>query len=239
MERTPSCPGLPPYNVRKLLLDEAREAPGQEFQVPGSSIVVYSDGVLDKCFLRVNSAANDAIPLRQVNPYYHERGFERFWVESDAQSGKVMTLLIQRDSNPGSGVGEMQKVGLYLQSQWAVRQGIDKTFYSAAVNQAAGESTYVTYTPGVGKSLYIEYFTASCYATAVADADKDQIAFGYIKDNTDNTTYATIAGSGGWHIALPTPVKIPAEHVMVGYVYNMTNHNCEIRVVVGGYEINE
>ena len=230
---------LPQYSVRTVKMDTANAAPGVEIIVPGNSIIMYSDAVIDKCYLRVDDPVSDAIPLRHANPYYHAKGFERFYIESDARSGKTLTFLIQRGTIPGSGPGEMQKVGVYSQSAWAVRQGVDKIFYASRANQPAGESTYVTYTPPTGKALYIDFFTGSMYATAAANGELNQIAFGYVKDNTANIGYSTIAGNGGWAFAFPNPVKIPAGHVMVGYIYNMSNHNCEIRIVVGGYELDE
>jgi len=230
---------LPQYSVRTVKMDTANISPGTEVIVPGNSIIMYSDAVIDKCYLRVDDPVSDAIPLKQANPYYHAKGFERFYVESDAQSGKSLTFLVQRGTIPGSGPGEMQKVGVYSQSAWAVRQGINKTFYVSGGDTAAGGDTHVTYTPPAGKAFYVDYFTASMYATNAVDADTNQMAFGYIIDNTNGNAYATIAGNGGWTITFPNPIKIPASHDMRGYIYNFSAHNCYIRCLVAGYELDD
>lgn len=96
LEPEPPAVILPPYNVIKLLLDTARASPGGEIQLPGDTITAYTDGSLSDIYLRINLPTNDAIPISEFNPYHYPATFDRFWIETPAQSGKYLRLHVGR-----------------------------------------------------------------------------------------------------------------------------------------------
>jgi hypothetical protein len=130
-----------------------------------------------------------------------------------------------------------QNIGIYLQPDWAVKTGVDKTYYAVHAAAVPGEDIHVSHDVPVGKTFYIVYFSGSIYATNAADGDKSQHFLAYLKDATLDVTHASVGGSGGGLWPLPAPVAIPAGSTVDAYLYNETNHNCELRVVMAGYEI--
>lgn len=103
-EISPVFPPLPVspiesrYNILKYLLDEAREAPGDEIDVPGDTITAYSDGSLVGIYVRLDSPTNDAIPLNEFNPYRYRAKFDKFWLETPAQAGRYLRLHVGRQA---------------------------------------------------------------------------------------------------------------------------------------------
>ena len=60
---------LPFYNSRKFALAVARENSGKEIaDMPGDFLAAYTDGSLEKCFVRFDSPVNDPICLDEFNP---------------------------------------------------------------------------------------------------------------------------------------------------------------------------
>ena len=84
----------PPYNTRKYALDSART--GEEVPLLGQFIAAYSDGSLDNCYITIEDKDADPIYLSETNPITFPLGFTKFWLTTDAQSGKYLRLLIGR-----------------------------------------------------------------------------------------------------------------------------------------------
>ena len=110
-------PGLPHYNVRRYTLDIARTEPGEEIRLPGDTITAYSDGSLDGIYVRLDKASNEAVPLNEFNPYHYLAGFQKFWLETPAQSGKYLRLHVGREAGAdaaatGRGMGSATEVSL-------------------------------------------------------------------------------------------------------------------------------
>ncbi|GAI56973.1 unnamed protein product, partial [marine sediment metagenome] len=95
---------FPPYNIRTYPLDEARAEPGVEVDIPGDNITAYTDGTLAGCYIRIDSATNDAIPLNEFNPIRYPAKFEKFYLETTAQSGKYLRLHIGREAGAEAAV---------------------------------------------------------------------------------------------------------------------------------------
>lgn len=89
---------LAPYNIRKFALDTARTEPGEEVAIPGDIITAYTNGTLSGCYIRFDSATNDAIPLNEFNPLRYPAKFKKFYLETTAQSGKYLRLHIGREA---------------------------------------------------------------------------------------------------------------------------------------------
>lgn len=126
--------------------------------------------------------------------------------------------------------------GVYLQPDWAAKEDIDKTLEATEADQARGNEVHFAYTPN-GKTLYITYFCAYCKAHDAADSDLNQMCWGLLANITDAKYYARQGGNGGFMITFPTPIVIPAGKLLHGHVYNAANHNCDIGVSAGGYEL--
>jgi hypothetical protein len=130
-----------------------------------------------------------------------------------------------------------QTVAVKLQPDWSSQQGQHKFFRVSGSNIATGVSAAANYTVTAGKTLFITHFGGSMYGTAAADRDKDQICYMNIMNNTTATILAELGGHGGGGMVLPTPVKIPAGEVFRYQTWNFSNHNCEVYLTAGGYEI--
>jgi len=132
---------------------------------------------------------------------------------------------------------EAQSVGVYLKPDWEVREGHQKTFRGFFPNQGISTSQQVQYTVPAGKTLYIVYFAIASHAADSANRNENQICRGSLRDVTADEIPVTIGGNGGAAITFPPPVEFPAEHIVNFIVFNGANHNCNIYVSAGGYEI--
>jgi len=132
---------------------------------------------------------------------------------------------------------DAQNIGVQLQPDWQTLQGKQKYFRAFAVNQAYAEWATGNYEVPAGKTLYITHFGGSCYATAVADADKPQICRMQIWNSTDTEFLSERGGNGGGSMVLVTPAKIIAGKNFRYQIQNLANHNCTFYITAGGYEI--
>lgn len=96
------APILPPYNIRKFLLDSART--DEEINIPGDSITAYTDGTLVGTFIKFDDPTNDAIPLHEFNPYYYPAKFDRLYLTHTQQIGKYLRLHIGREAGAEAAV---------------------------------------------------------------------------------------------------------------------------------------
>ena len=145
LARPPIHPELPPYNIRKFLLDTARAEPGVEVQVPGNVITAYtnSDDLVD-IYIRIDSPVSDAIPLNEFNPYRHPRAFDRFWLETPVKSGKYLRLYIGRGE---AILADTVKVGQRVRESFTHRPvsgdlTSDGIQYSSGVVSVAADTDY-------------------------------------------------------------------------------------------------
>jgi len=97
-------PDIPHYNVRKFPLDTARAEPGEEIDLPGDTLTFYTDGSLEDCFIRLDEATADAIPINEFNPYHYRTGFKKFYLETTAQAGKYLRIHIGREAGAEAAV---------------------------------------------------------------------------------------------------------------------------------------
>jgi hypothetical protein len=128
-------------------------------------------------------------------------------------------------------------VDVVLRPEWEAYQALDKNFFGQDLNKDFGETTFVDYTVPAGKTLYITEFGCQCRAASKADADNNQICWGFIYDDTTSTFLWISGGSGGITMPFNKPLVIPATHQVSFQCFNGSNHLCDISVSAGGYEI--
>ena len=126
---------------------------------------------------------------------------------------------------------------LWLQPEWAAREGNDKSFYLEAGNKGWAECEVLYYEVPAGKTLYINSMTFMVVSYEPANADKDQMGLMFCEDSTTGLRRIYQGGNGGGASSFPTPIVIPAGHKVAFAVCNRANHSCEIRLVAIGYEI--
>jgi len=130
-----------------------------------------------------------------------------------------------------------QSVGVYAQPEWAAKEKVDKNFSAIAYNQARAAGSVIKYTVPEGKTLYITELSFSSYATDAGDSDLNQFSNASIYNVTDDTTPWYQGGNGGGGMSFTKPIVIEAEHEVWFTCSNRANHNCELSLSVGGYEI--
>ncbi len=232
--------GQPYYNTRNFKLDIARA--DEEIQLPGNTVIAYTDGILDNCLIKLDSSTNDPIYLNEFNPYYHALGFTKIYLTTDAQSGKYLRLLITRGSPPGNTVGDMnvhiqsnQKVGLFLQPEFAANTGTYKNFTNIAGGVVPGGTVGTTYVVPLSKTLYITQIGAALYTTG-ADAELNQICLCQVYDSLANQYWAQ-GGNGGVSVIFNTPLVISGGTTVTFSTTNFSNHNCSVFNAASGYEL--
>lgn len=130
-----------------------------------------------------------------------------------------------------------QRVGVYLQPEWAAKEGDDKNFKAVDADKAPSEAVYVGYTVPTGKTLFITQLGFSSHGHNAADRDKHQMCHGSIEDNTLSTRIWLQGGNGGGSQSFSKPIAIPEDHQVNFLCYNFANHNCDLKVAAGGYEV--
>ncbi len=135
---------------------------------------------------------------------------------------------------------EGNKSGLYLKPEWAAKEGTDKTFIAGGVMASFSNYVVFNYTVPVGKVLYLNAASFSLYATAVANADHNQIGAAVIYNATVPAIpvdLAYLGGNGGGAIVFPKPVILKAGEVLVGQLVSKADHSCTGWLSVSGYEV--
>lgn len=227
--------------VQRFPLDTARAAPGELVPLPGNVIAAYTDGSYEGLFVRIEDQGSDAIPLSEINPYYHPGPFSQFYLETTAQAGKYLRLVVASRaflsiSDLSVHIETAQKVGIYLQPEWAAFQGLDKNFFAEANDQAFNGTVSGAYTVPTGKILYIVGMSIQSSANLVTDADKEQMIKGDLGEAGVGTTIR-IGGSGGAICMFQKPLAYTETHQFQYIAKNRANHNCDISVSIWGYEI--
>ena len=129
-----------------------------------------------------------------------------------------------------------QTVGVLLQPEWAVKEGVDKNFSYYGVDKATADYATGSYLVPVGKTLFLNSLQTYCNAFNAADRDKPQhfLAEAY----TDSGNFKVqFGGDGGKVLDLTRTLRIDAGDIVNFYIYNRSNHNCNIGIGAQGYEI--
>lgn len=131
---------------------------------------------------------------------------------------------------------EAQSVGVYLQAEWAVKEGTDVS-YSKEGSLAFNDTLEMTIDVAANDDLYIS--GASFYNSAVAsgDADKPQMANMYLQDTyTPPTTLLYHGGNGGSPVVLNKPLHVPGGHTLKVVFTSKAGHNTGGGWTVWGYK---
>jgi hypothetical protein len=248
------------YEAVAIDLSTARDK--EKFDISGNYLIAQNiDGTLT---VRFNEKDSDAVTVDKDNRFY-ALAFDCCYVTNEAQSGKSATLLIGKGDFAGSAITPVdisatsiekiaidivaqtisnlaisvaaQSVGVYIQPEWAAKTGVDKVFNALQADMATGTYTFATYQVTAGKTLYMNYIAGWCVANLAADRDKNQIMAISIYDETAGQYLFACGGLGGATANLTKPIVIPAGHTVWFMTWNFANHNCDLRVSAGGYEV--
>ena len=125
--------------------------------------------------------------------------------------------------------------GVYDAASWASKEGNAKVIKANGTNKASGGYATTSYLVPAGKTLYLTHASAMIYAYNAADRDLNQICASEIYTSTVEWSWA--GGNGGFFVAFPTPFTVPAGQTVTIYIYNFSNHNCNINMIACGYLI--
>jgi hypothetical protein len=130
-----------------------------------------------------------------------------------------------------------QSVGVYLQPEWASKEGTDKNFRASQANLSFGTYGLATHAVPAGKTLFITHIGGYSYAHAAADADKNQMMAISIYDTTAPGYLFETGGNGGAFANFSKPLVIPEGHTVWFMAWNFANHSCDVSVSASGYEV--
>ena len=233
--------GVPPYNSRKYSLDVARTGPGEEIVIPGNSIVPFTDGTLEGINIRLNDPLSDPIPLREFNPIYQPLPFEKFYLETTAQAGHYLRLMILRGV-PG-GTVENPKVGIMSQSEWASETGTDVNLRDWSNNVSPGIFNSLTYNVPVDRTLFLTFIAWGINSNNPAvTGDLPQMGLFRIQERgwgAAGPWYYRMwwGANGGGAVSLTKPITIPGGRTYYAECCNQSGHLVDIYQFASGYEV--
>jgi hypothetical protein len=213
-------------------IDRSTEDLMEKISEWGTAIYVKNPEVpTSPVYIRFNSIRTQEYELTALRGI--SGGFGCFYIRNDVGVGtleliisKGMQLVFREDT----------KTGLYLQPEWAARQGIDKNFLISGASKANGEYAETQYIVPSGKTLYLTQATFGLWATAAADADNNQIGDFWIYDYDELEYPAILGGNGGNQVVFSKPIVVEAG-VKVGMgITNRANHTCDLWGACLGYE---
>lgn len=130
-----------------------------------------------------------------------------------------------------------QSVGVYLQPEWAAKEGTDKNLSVRSSTIASHTGIVVNYGVPAGKTLYITQITFYCWGSDAADKEKDQMCWTYIYDNDGLAYRWFMGGNGGGGISLSKPMVFDTgNNINIGII-NESGHNVDLGVLACGYEV--
>jgi len=130
-----------------------------------------------------------------------------------------------------------QAVGVYLQPEWAAKEGQDKNFIASATNATWGQVASGTYTVPTGKALYICGISGQIEADMAANYDHHLYSNVWLLNETTDVTLAIVGGLGGGSLIFPKPIKVPAGIAVTYKIVNRSNISCNLAVTMWGYEV--
>ncbi len=131
--------------------------------------------------------------------------------------------------------GSPTAVDVVLRPEWAAVQGTDKNLIAIGINKGEGEYIeYNLYTVPVGKQFVMTAIGVASYANVVANADLNQIFLVRVVNVAETLNFG---GNGGAYNYLPRPIVFAAGVIPDIFLYNFSNHHCDLRLSVQGYEV--
>lgn len=162
------------------------------------------------------------------------------YLTNSAQNGKTLSILVGKSAavTAGNMASDIiaQHVGVYLQPEWAAKEGVDKNFdYYALL--ASGGNASSTYTVPAGKTLYIVTTSIVAFPDDLANASTRCPCFAQFRDDTDGVDLFHIGGEGGGAASFTKAIAFPAEHDFKVTVINVSGFTLKQYLTILGYEI--
>jgi len=130
-----------------------------------------------------------------------------------------------------------EKVGIFPEAEWATREGFGVDIRQYTLNVAPNALIFAQHIVAGGRVLYITQFGFSSAANLVADADNNQICRGDIINFVTGVWYWLQGGNGGGRAVFSKSLVFLAGTTVHFRCANRANHNCDLGVYAGGYEI--
>lgn len=133
-----------------------------------------------------------------------------------------------------------QNKGMYLQPEWAAKEGTDKNFTATVQNKTRDQYTYVTYQVPSGKTLYVTGVSFWIYSNAAADYDHffyGSLVFKEGPWDEPGTHKGYGGGVGGGILPFTKPIEIVASEYATAMIYNRSNVAANLAVSFWGYEL--
>lgn len=128
---------------------------------------------------------------------------------------------------------EAQHVGIYLQPEWAAKEGVHKNLYGTASGDAATWVEVISYTVTEGKTLYINDWGG--YSPVAAGTQG--ACGGYLHNITDDIYLCITGGANGFQGSFTVPKKITSEKNIKLFIFNGRNITQFVAGYLAGYEI--
>lgn len=241
-----------PRLTQTIHIDTTQSHTNQLYSIAGQSIFVLNPETPSQpVYIQLNEPESDRIELTAQRSI--KAPFYRFYITNEVGTG-ILAIIVNKVSvvelnaaNINANIVAQtienllmtfnaQSVGVYLQPEWATKEGKDKTFLFSGVNKAVDDSVSDSYSVPAGKTLYITSIQASTYASASAEADKPQHFLAGIW--TDSGSFdVRFGGSGGAVLSLPQSLRTGIADQVNFYIYNFSNHICNLGINAQGYEI--
>jgi hypothetical protein len=130
-----------------------------------------------------------------------------------------------------------QTVGVYLQPDWAAKEGTDKQFQAAENNIEYFDAVLDSYTVPTGKTLFITTLSCESDPSNIGDAQKRaQLSLSVHNSSTGKDVFE-IGCDGGGCWTLTKPVSFSAGTLVLFCLQNLADHKRHLRIHVYGYEI--
>lgn len=134
-------------------------------------------------------------------------------------------------------IASTQKVGVFLQPEWAAKQQTDKNLIGVGSNKGFGEAAIVQYIVAAAEGFYVCGASAQINAQSSGDYDHFVYCKLEVEDTTAGTSLGVTGGIGGAVIPFGKPMRVPAGNLVTGRCYNFSSLTCSCTVVIWGYEI--
>jgi hypothetical protein len=226
-----------PRLYEKLTIDLSTARSKEKYDITGTYIIAQTiDGELE---IRFNEQDADPVTVNGDNRIFNV-DFDTLYITNTAQSGKSVTFLIGKaGAFVGSTITPMtlnaQSVGVYLQPDWASKEGNAKFLEAGDSLLGYGGTVTCEYTVPVGKVLYVTNLSGACFASNEADGDKNQHFIGWI--TIDAMTAGDIGGNGGFAVPFTTPLKATAGQVAKGWISSAANHLVDLWINIVAFEV--
>ena len=132
---------------------------------------------------------------------------------------------------------EGNKSGLYLKGSWSEQGGLRKILSGVKVNAAFQENAFILYTVPAGKTLHITTLSAYCVASAVADADNNQICTLEVFTPLASDRQILAGLNGGGVFPLEQEIRVNEGDDFLELVYSYCNHTVNLACTARGYLI--